>query len=225
MLTYHRIGDWECRRFDTDQNLKSLVRGFQKVGPCPMSTDCGVLEDDGEGAPSSIGTPRSPVTPLVAPASTIANREQPRWPVPSRLPPSDSTINNSSSDSSSFTPPGSPGNLSKERSVHELFRSARTSFGGSLQPGEGALAALEHPVRRGPSRMVTAQDWSTREHEPPPSPAEHEARLSTIISDSAMEGITEQVRWLMNKPVCGLSLLVEQREVYGFPPLTLLYRD
>lgn len=67
------------------------------------------------------------------------------------------------SSESNFTPPGSPGGLHKEPSVHELYQSARISFGGRLQPQHGNLVALDHPVRQGPSRMVTAQDWTTTE--------------------------------------------------------------
>lgn len=67
------------------------------------------------------------------------------------------------SEPNSFTPPGSPGGLQTEASVHDLFRSARDSFGGRLQPEEGDLEAIEHPVRKGNNRMVTAQDWTATE--------------------------------------------------------------
>lgn len=57
-----------------------------------------------------------------------------------------------------FSPPGSPRNLAREQSVHELYKSARHSFGGRLRPAE-SLQALDHPVRRNSLPMVIAQDW------------------------------------------------------------------
>lgn len=65
-------------------------------------------------------------------------------------------------DSSGFTPPGSPVGLHKEPSVRQLYRSARNSFQGRLQPSRNPIA-LEFPVRRGPSRMIPAQDWDVKE--------------------------------------------------------------
>ena len=47
--------------------------------------------------------------------------------------------------------------------MQELYQSARASFGGELQPQKGDLVALEHPVRRGPTRMIKEQEWSAAE--------------------------------------------------------------
>lgn len=60
-----------------------------------------------------------------------------------------------------YSPPGSPPNLDKEPSVHQLYRSARNSFGGRLEPLAG-LEVLDHPVKRSSSRVV-AQDWQIEE--------------------------------------------------------------
>ena len=90
---------------------------------------------------------------------------------PGRARPAAVALPRHASSDSIFTPPGSPGGFHKELSVQELYQSARASFGGELQPQKGDLVALEHPVRRGPTRMVTEQEWSATEGKAVPAVA------------------------------------------------------
>lgn len=139
-----------------------------------------------------------------------------------KIPPCDNSRSSSNKNipisaavESSFTPPGSPRGIpSKESSVKELYQSARESFGGELQPQEGQLVALEHPVRRGPSRMVTAQDWTVtavggeEEEWRPPSPQPSPPRVPSSIGklpsycfkeEEAVEEEVEKVSGLRNR--------------------------
>lgn len=64
--------------------------------------------------------------------------------------------------SDSFTPPGSPGRaLSRDPSVHQLYKSARLAFEGGLEPRRDP-AALPFPIRTRASIMIPAQEWEMR---------------------------------------------------------------
>lgn len=68
------------------------------------------------------------------------------------------------SDPNTLTPPGSPTkatSLHKEHSVHKLYKSARSSFGGGLEPRRDPTP-IDFPLRRTPSLMIPAQDWEVR---------------------------------------------------------------
>lgn len=66
----------------------------------------------------------------------------------------------SGAGSDAFTPPGSPTRegLSRDPSVYQLYKSARYSFNGSLEPRRDPKA-LPFPIRRVASMMIPAQDW------------------------------------------------------------------
>lgn len=123
--------------------------------PTPMSSfSLEPLDENSRGACSS-SSKRSTPSPLPL-SVTAPNNEKLSQPA----------VYSEAAGSGEFTPPGSPGTeLHRDASVQELFQSARSAFGGCLQPREGDIAALDHPVRRGPSRMVTAQDWNATERE------------------------------------------------------------